>query len=189
METLLFADDLAVIEFGERLGRAYITGAILRQELEFRMMGGGLEFVGLVGGLVAGEIWEVVVFGTEVKLFFGAEVRIFLGTDGEASLVTAVKVGSLSEVQDVMVLESERDSIVSESEEFGGGEGEGGAERWRACLWARLEALPPLRLSGLRPPIAKVAVFLTVALKRAFFFGGVKVWVLWQCGGAAPRQL
>lgn len=168
METLLFADDLAVIEFGERLGRAYITGAILRQELEFRMMGGGLEFVGLVGGLVAGEVWEVVVFGTEVrlflgtevKLFFGAEVRIFLGTDGEASLVTAVKVGSLSEVQDVMVLESERDSIVSESEEFGGGEGEGGAERLRASLWAGLEALPPLRLSGLRPPIAKVAVFL-----------------------------
>jgi len=134
------------------------------------MMGGGLGFVSLVGGLVAGEVWEVEVFGTEVVLFLGTEVKVFLctevkllfGTDGEAGLVNAVKVGSLSEVRDVIVveLESERDSIVSESEEFVGGEGEGGAERWRASLWARLEALPPLRLSGLRPPIAKVAVLL-----------------------------
>lgn len=132
------------------------------------MIGGGLEFVGLVGGLVAGEVWEVVVFGTgvelffgsEVELFFGSEVRLFLGTDGEAGLVTAVKAEPLSEVQEDIVLESERDSIVSESEEFGGGEGEGGVGRWRASLmtWVRLEVLPPLRLSGLRPPIAKVAV-------------------------------
>jgi len=133
------------------------------------MTGGGLEFDGLVGGLVAGEVWEVVVFGTEVvvflgtevKLIFCTEVRLVLCADGEVGLVTAVSTGSLSEVQDVIAeeLESERDSIVSESEELGGGKGEGGAERWRASLWAKLEALPPLRLSGLRPPIAKVAVF------------------------------
>jgi len=101
--------DLAVIVEGVKFGSLYMEGAILRQEPESRMIGGG----------------RIVFEGTGVGLVDG---MVVVGVSAEVG----VRERSV-EVDDE--LESEKESNVSESEVFGG-EGDGGEERCRATLLA-----------------------------------------------------
>jgi len=82
------------------------VGAILRQELELRMIGGGRS---LVDGT---EFWAS---DRMVEILVGAEVSWV----AERSVAVEVEVDTL---------ESEKESSVSESGDFGGG-GDGGEER------------------------------------------------------------
>jgi len=90
-----------------------MVGAILRQELELKMIGGGRSLVGWDG------VW-VSVGMVEVLL------------DAEGGWVAERSVAVEGEVE---TLESEKESIVSESEDLGG-DGDGGEERWRGTLVA-----------------------------------------------------
>jgi hypothetical protein len=90
-----------------------MVGAILRQELELKMIGGGRSLVGCDG------VWVSV---GRVEVLVGAEV----GWVAERSVAVEVEVETL---------ESERESVVSDSEDLDG-DGDGGEERWRGTLVA-----------------------------------------------------
>jgi hypothetical protein len=84
-----------------------MVGAILRQKLELKMIGGGRGLVGCDG------VWVSV-----------ERVKVLFGWVAERSVTVEVEVETL---------EFERESIVSESEDLGGN-GDGGEERWRGTL-------------------------------------------------------